>query len=307
VPPSRLVTGAVGAVLLLAACSAGSSGSPGGDGPLRVTAAENIWGSIASQLGGDRVDVTSVVSNPDTDPHDYEPTPADARAVASADLVVANGLGYDAWAGRLVAANPSGARHVLDVGDLVGLKDGDNPHRWYSPDDVHRVIDQITADYKSLRPADAGYFQRRHDEFVTTGLAAYDAALADIRARFAGTKVLATESIFAPLATALGLDLVTPEAFLDAVSEGTDPSASDKATVDRLLTSGTVAVLVFNRQNATPDVQRLVDTATAEHLPVVTVTETISPRGATFQGWQTAQLQALAAALTSATAAKGAG
>ncbi|MDX6411014.1 MAG: zinc/manganese transport system substrate-binding protein, partial [Gaiellaceae bacterium] len=110
---------------------------------LQVVAAENFWGSIAAQLGGSRVHVSSVISSPATDPHDYEPTAADARTIAGAQMVIANGIGYDPWAGKLIAANPVRGRVVLTVGDLVGVKPGGNPHRWYSPTDVQKVIDQI--------------------------------------------------------------------------------------------------------------------------------------------------------------------
>src|SRR5947209_15813697 len=126
-------------VLAGAATELSSVGATTSGGPLQVVAAENFWGSIASQLGGDRVHVTSVITSPATDPHDYEPTAADARTLAGAKMVIVNGIGYDPWAPKLIAANPVGGRIVLTVGDLVGLKAGGNPHRWYSPRDVQRV------------------------------------------------------------------------------------------------------------------------------------------------------------------------
>jgi zinc/manganese transport system substrate-binding protein len=293
---SLVVGGIVLALVLASACSTASS-TTASRGPIAVVAAENFWGSIAAQLGGDRVDVTSLIDNPATDPHDYEPTADDARTVATAGYVISNGLGYDPWMDDLVHANPTSSRRQLRVGDLVGLKEGANPHRWYSPPDVHAVIDRITADYKALRPGDAAYFDQLHERFVDVSLRPYDAVIAEIRARYAGRPIGGSESIVTPMADALGLDVVTPPGFLDAVSEGNDPAAADKATVDRQLTSGAVDVFVFNRQNATPDVQRLVDTARREHIPVVAVTETLTPAGATFQDWQTSQLRALDTAL----------
>src|SRR5207245_1096596 len=128
---------------------------------LQVVAAENFWGSIAAQIGGSRVHVTSVITSPATDPHDYEPTAADARTIAGAKMVIVNGIGYDPWAPKLIAANPVSGRIVLTVGDLVGLEPGGNPHRWYSPTDVQKVIGQIVRDYSKLDPKDAGYFQQR--------------------------------------------------------------------------------------------------------------------------------------------------
>src|SRR3954452_22841262 len=148
------------AALLAAGLGLSRTGAAAGGG-LQVVAAENVWGSIAAQLGGTHVHVTSVITSPATDPHDYEPTAADARTMAGAQLAIVNGIGYDPWAGKLLAANPVHGRVVLDVGDLVGLEPGGNPHRWYSPPDVHDVIDQIVRDYTKLDPKDASYFKRQ--------------------------------------------------------------------------------------------------------------------------------------------------
>jgi zinc/manganese transport system substrate-binding protein len=270
-------------------------------GPLRVVAAENFWGSIAAQLGGARVQVTSLITNPATDPHEYEPTASDARSLAEAQLVIVNGVGYDPWAPQLLAANPVKGRIVLTVGDLVGIKAGGNPHRWYSPGDVQQVIAAIVADYKQLDPGDTAYFDRERASFETKSLGAYKAELALIRRRYTGVPVGASESIFAPLAQALGLDLVTPSSFLKAISEGTEPTASDKTTIDRQIARRQIKVWVENSQNNTPDVQRLTDEARAKGIPVTTITETLAPATATFEAWQVAQLKALAAALAKAT------
>lgn len=136
----------------LAGCGGSASISASSSGKLNVVAAENFWGSIARQLGGDQVEVTSIITNPAADPHDYEPTSADARTVAGSQMTIVDGIGYDQWATKLLAANPSSERTVLTVGELLGLKAGDNPHQWYSPSSVRKVIDQITADYKKADP-----------------------------------------------------------------------------------------------------------------------------------------------------------
>jgi zinc/manganese transport system substrate-binding protein len=268
---------------------------------LQVVAAENFWGSIAAQLGGSRVQVSSVISSPATDPHDYEPTAADARTMAGAKLAIVNGVGYDPWAGKLIAANPVSGRVVLDVGDLVGVKPGGNPHRWYSPTDVQRVIDAIVRDYTKLDPKDAAYFKQQKARFETNGLAQYKRLLTTIKSKYHGVAVGASESIFAPLAQSLGLNLVTPASFLKAVSEGTDPTAKDKTTIDRQIALRQIKVWVFNSQNSTPDVQRITDAARKQGIPVTTITETMTPTSATFQAWQSRQLEALAAALAKAT------
>jgi zinc/manganese transport system substrate-binding protein len=270
-------------------------------GPLRVVAAENFWGSIATQLGGDRVQVTSVITSPATDPHDYEPTAVDARTIAGAQMLIENGAGYDPWAGKLAAANPVRGRIVIDVGDLAGVKAGGNPHRWYSPRDVQEVIATIAADYAKLDPGHAGYYKRQKGLLETRGLAKYKQLIATIRHRYHGVAVGASESIFAPLAEALGLDLVTPPSFLKAISEGTDPTAADKTTIDRQIAHKQIKVWVYNSQNSTPDVARITDAARKRGIPVTTITETLSPASASFQSWQVRQLRALALALGHAT------
>ncbi|MER6125319.1 zinc ABC transporter substrate-binding protein [Streptomyces sp. NPDC001795] len=292
------------------ACSTSSShtsntaatGSASGSGrTIQVVAAENFWGSIASQLGGSHVKVTSIINNPDADPHDYEPTAADARTVAGAQYTIVNGIGYDAWADKLLAANPGSGRTQLKIGDLVGIKPGGNPHRWYSPDNVHQVIEKITADYKKIDPADTAYFDQQKSAFETKTLAGYNKLIADIKAKYAGTPIGASESIVTPLTEGLGLKMLTPETFLNAMSEGSDPTAKDKATIDQQIKNKQVKVYVYNSQNSTPDVQAQVKEAKAEGIPVATVTETLTPAGATFQQWQTTQLQGIEQALAKAT------
>jgi zinc/manganese transport system substrate-binding protein len=301
--------GAVTAILfagLLAGCS---TAAPSGNAPIgstgstkiAVVAAENFWGSIAAQLGGEHVTVYSIIASPDADPHDYEPTAADGRALATAQYVIANGIGYDPWATKLVDANPAPGRSVLTVGELVGVKEGGNPHRWYSPDDVQRVIDQITADYKRIDPADAAYFDQQKQTYDTQGLARYHQLVGDIKSKYGGTPIGASESIVSLLAEGLGLTMATPESFLDAVSEGTDPTAADKVTVDQQIKAKKIKVFVFNSQNSAPDVAALVSEAKARGIPVATVTETLVPVTATFQDWQADQLAGIQQALSKAT------
>jgi len=285
----------------LSGCATSPPGSQSDSTVIKVVAAENFWGSLAEQLGGEHVGVTSIINSPDADPHDYEANAADGRAIAAAKLVIVNGVGYDPWATKLVEANPSTARTVLTVGELVGIADGGNPHRWYNPDNVRAVIDQITADYKAIDPGNAAYFDGRHSEVLSTNLKAYFDTINQIKAAYAGTPVGASESIFAMMAPALGLNLLTPPSFLTAISEGSDPSAADKATIDAQINGKQIKVYVYNSQNATPDVQAQVDAARAKGIPVTTITETLTPAGASFQDWQVAQLSALKQALAQAT------
>jgi zinc/manganese transport system substrate-binding protein len=289
------------AVLLLAACGSTAAGAPGSGGKVVVVAAENFWGSIASRLGGAHAQVVSIITNPDTDPHSYESTPQDGRTVAQAQYVIVNGAGYDPWAPKLVAANPVSGRAVLTIADLAGRKEGDNPHMWYAPAIVEKVIDRITADLKTADSTDAAYFDQQRQHFMTASLARYNGLRAQIRQKDAGVPVGATESIFVDLAADLGLDLTTPPDYMRAISEGNDPPAQDKSTFDSQIAGRQIKVLVFNKQNATTDIQALVDRAHALGIPVVSITETLDPATASFEDWQTSQLQALAGALAQAT------
>ncbi|MEU0089997.1 zinc ABC transporter substrate-binding protein [Kribbella sp. NPDC006257] len=302
----RLAAGGLTALAVLAAAACSTSSPKSADTPassgktIQVVAAENFWGSIAAQLGGDHVKVTSIISNPDADPHDYEPTAADARTVAGAQFTIVNGIGYDAWADKLLAANPTDGRTDLKVGDLVGIQPGGNPHRWYSPANVRQVIDQITNDYKSLDPADAADFDKLKTTFVDQTLAPYNQLISDIKSKYAGTPIGASESIVSPLAEGLGLKMLTPDTFLSAISEGTDPTARDKSLIDQQIAGKQIKIYVYNSQNSTPDVAAQVKAAEAKGIPVATVTETPTPAGVSFQDWQVRQLQGIQQALTKA-------
>jgi zinc/manganese transport system substrate-binding protein len=301
-PSLALLLAAAALIPALSGCGGTSSASQVKAGePIHVVAAENFWGSIAAQLGGAHAAVRSIIRAPGTDPHSYEPTAADGIAIARSQMAIVNGIGYDTWASKLLAASPSSARAVLDVGSLLGLGQDANPHQWYSPASVRRVIAQISADYERLDPADAAYFAERRTAFETSALAEYDRLRAQIRSRYAHVPVGYSESIFRPLGEDLGLALLTPYSFAKAIAEGTDVSAADKQTVDRQVETHAIDVWVYNSQNATPDVQRVNQLARAGHIPITTVTETLSPASATFEQWQDAQLRNLAAALHTAT------
>ena len=286
--------------LAVAGCSSAAAPTAGGAHKIRIVAAENFWGSIASQLAGSDGDVTSIITNPATDPHAYEATAGDARTVASAPLVIENGIGYDAWMQQLINASPLSGRVVLNVGAVLGIRAGGNPHQWYSRAAVEQVIAHLTSDLATVDPAHRSDYLRNEHTFETRTLAQYNALIAQIRQRYAGTPIGASESIVTPLAQTLGLKMMTPESFLDAISEGTEPSANDKETADTQIRKHQIKVFVFNSQNSTPDIQRLVQASHSNGIPVTTVTETLTPASATFQAWQVSELRRLEAALVRA-------
>jgi zinc/manganese transport system substrate-binding protein len=290
---------AAAVVVALAGTACGSGGVGATPGVLNVVAGENFWGSIAVQLGGSKVSVQSVVTDPNADPHEYESSTADARAFAEADLVILNGAGYDDWGQKLLDANSSSHRSVLNIAQLLGRKPGDNPHFWYNPGYVLTVADKITAEYKAIDSADSSYFDQQRSAF-TAALKPYADRIAEIKSKYAGTPIGSTESIFVYMAGALGLNLISPPDFMNAVAEGTDPPASAVATFHDQVAGKMIKVLVYNIQASSALTTNLKQLAQQQHIPSVGVTETLQPVGATFQAWQTAQLTTLEAALASA-------
>lgn len=297
-----LLAGMAGMVATSILVACGRTGTTStGDPRMQIVATESFWGSIAAQLGGSFVHVTSLITNPDTDPHDFEPKPSDARMVADARYVILNGAGYDPWMQRLIDANPTKGRKVLNVGDLVGKKSGDNPHLWYDPVFVDAVVERIAHDLALLDAAHTDEFAQRRRQFSDSDLKPYHDLIGEIRTTYSGTSIGSTESIFAYMAEALGLDLITPAGFMNAISAGNDVSAADKATFDRQIANKQIAVLVYNTQNATPDTEAVRKKAEANGIPVVGITETLNPAGATFQAWQVQQLTDLKRALATST------
>jgi zinc/manganese transport system substrate-binding protein len=291
-----LAVATVAVVVGPSACGNGTSA--GRIGPINVVAGQNFWGSIAAQLGGDKARVQSVVSDPNADPHEYASNTNDARAFAEADLAILNGAGYDDWSLKLLDANPSSHRDVLIVAALLGKHAGDNPHFWYDPADVTKVADSITSQYKGIDPGEGSYFDQQRSNF-TSALKPYTDRIAEIKAKFAGLPVGSTESIFVYMATALGLNLISPPEFMKAVAEGNDPPAQSVADFQNQITGKQIKVLVYNVQTATAVTTNIKHMAAAVDIPVVGVSETLQPETATFQDWQLAQLIALENALNS--------
>jgi zinc/manganese transport system substrate-binding protein len=218
---------------------------------IQIVAAENFWGSLASQLGGNRVHVLSIVSDPNADPHEYESNNADARAMATANYVIVNGVGYDSWATQLLNASKNPQRKQLNVGNLVGVQDGGNPHLWYNPAYVNRAIEQMDNDLIAIDPGSKQYFLSQLKS-LQSSLAPYQNRIKAIKKQYGGQKVAATEDIFAYLATASGLDLKSPPAFTEAVAEGNDPPTDSVVAFQQQLQANEVKLLVYNEQTVTP-------------------------------------------------------
>ena len=293
----RLILAALALSLSVSACGA-SSPTPSSGGVVNVVAGENFWGSIAAQLGGSKVRVHSVVTDPNADPHEYESSTTDARAFADAHLVILNGAGYDDWGQKLLDANPNGHRTVLNIAQILGKKPGDNPHFWYEPDYVIAATDKIASAYKTIDPDDAAYFDQQRAAFALA-LNPYEVKLSEIKSKFAGVPIGSTESIFVYMASALGVNLISPPEFMNAIAEGADPPAAAVATFHDQVAAKKIKVLVYNNQASTSVTTNLKQLAQQQGIPLVGVSETLQPVGATFQDWQVSQLSALESALSS--------
>ena len=275
-----------------------SSSSSTSTSTIQIVAAENFWGSLISQLGGTHVQVLSIVSDPNADPHEYESNTADAQAIANANFVIVNGAGYDDWALKIIAASNNPNQKVLNVADLIGKKEGDNPHFWYSPVYVNETVNKMYSDLISIDPANTAYYMQQYAS-LNASLGQYNSRIDEIKQQFHGTRVAATESIFVYLANATGLDLVSPPEFMEAVAEGNDPPAQSVVQFQQQLQGqgGNVTVLVYNEQTVTPLTQSIKALASKENIPIVGVTETIQPADISFQDWMNGELLSLQNAL----------
>ncbi|MDE1861340.1 MAG: zinc ABC transporter substrate-binding protein [Thaumarchaeota archaeon] len=267
---------------------------------MKIVAAENFWGSLASQIGGSHVQVISIVSDPNADPHEYETSTADAQAVADANYVIVNGAGYDNWAIKIINAEGNPNQKILDVASLLGKKEGDNPHFWYDPAYVNQTVRQMYSDLVSMDPPDREYYGRQYAD-LNSSLGQYDTRIGEIKRQFSGAHVAATEDIFVYLANATGLDLISPPEFMGAVAEGNEPPARSVVEFQKQLQDRgeNVSVLVYNKQTVTPLTQVIKSMAVRQGIPVVGLTETIQPPGLPFQDWMNAEIVSLQDALNS--------
>jgi zinc/manganese transport system substrate-binding protein len=262
--------------------------------PIAIVAAENFYGDVAQQIGGAQVKVTSIISAPGQDPHQFEASPSIARDVANAAIVVLNGADYDPWVEKLLAGTPSAQRAVIIAADLLKRKPGDNPHLWYEPATMPAVATAIANELSRRDAAHADLYAMRLKTFLDS-LAPIDTAIRSIRSRYAGAPVSATEPVFGYMAQALGF-VMRNERFQLAVMNETEPSARDVAALQDDLRGHRVRILFYNAQVSGDLSTRLLAVARAAGVPVVGVTET-KPADKTYQQWIAGELEAVSKAL----------
>lgn len=297
--------GSAALVALLVGCTSGPSGpavppvaeSSGSAAPacpvpaVRVVVSVDQWGDIVGALAGRCGDVTTIIAGSSVDPHDYEPTPGDTAAFGRAQLVVRNGLGYDTWAEKAVQSL-SAEPVIVDAGDVVGRKDGDNAHVWYEPAGVEKVAAAVSRELTALAPEAARYFAERAAGW-TLAMQPYRAAVADVARLASGKAYAATEPVFDDMAAAVGLRDLTPDGYRAAIANGSEPSPGDVLALQDALRGGRVDVLVLNSQTEGALSGQIRDTAADASVPVVAVTETMPPGSGSFVQWQVAQLRSL--------------
>ena len=282
-------------ILLAGAALALALSAPALADPVKVVAAENFYGDVATQVGGDNVAVTSILSNPDDDPHLFEASASTAKALADARIVIVNGVDYDPWMEKLLNANKSPGRREILVATLARKKAGDNPHLWYNPATVKAVGNALSVALAVVDPAHRGDYQKAGTAFAAS-LEPLEAKIAEMHKKYAGQPVTASEPVFGYMAELLGLK-VHNEKFALAVMNNTEPSASEVAGFEDDLKGHKVKVMLYNAQASEPAVQRLVQMAKDQKIPVVGVSET-EPADSTYQVWMTSQLDALDKALS---------
>jgi zinc/manganese transport system substrate-binding protein len=280
---------------LLSGC--GTSVLAVGKGTIAVVAAENQYGDVASQIGGRYVSVTSVETNPNTDPHAYEVTSSVAATVAAARIVIQNGVGYDAWMGEIESASPSASRDVLVVQRLLGLSDATaNPHLWYRPATMPAVARALTAELSHLQPAHAAYFEANERRFIAS-LVPWFRAVAEFRHRFPNVEVATTEPVADFLLQAMDVVNATPWSLQSDVMNGVDPSPQDISFQQGLFDGHRVQALLYNQQVTDPLTQSFVADAKHAHVPIVGVYETMPTPGFDYQSWMLAEVEAMTRAI----------
>ena len=287
----------VGAALLASACSSAVGATHAPAGVIVAVGAENEYANVIGQVGGKYVQVSAIMSNPNTDPHTFEASASVAREVSEAQLVVQNGVGYDTWANTIENAAPNSSRKVIVVQNLLGLPtDTPNPHLWYKPNTMPAVANAIAADLSAIQPAHASYFKANAAAFIAS-LDAWNNAIATFKAGYANTPVATTEPVADYMLQAAGADNLTPFPFQADIMNGTDPSAQDVAVERSLFTQHKVKVFLYNQQVTDTLTESLITLAHQDNIPVVGVYETMPVPGYDYQSWMLTEVQDLQKAL----------
>ena len=259
---------------------------------IHAVGVESQYANVVGQIGGEYVTVTAIESNPNTDPHTFEASPAVAREITAAQIVVRNGVGYDGWAEKILMADPGAQRKVIVVQDLLHLpKSTQNPHLWYLPETMPAVAKAVAQSLTELDPAHAAYFMANVRQFDAS-LKPWYRAIASFKAQFGGTPVAVTEPVADYLLQAAGCDIKTPWKLQVAIMNGTDPAPQDVSIQDQLIKQRQVKVFLYNQQVTNALTASFLGKAKAANIPVIGVYESM-PAGYSYQSWMLAEVNAL--------------
>ncbi|WP_432196208.1 metal ABC transporter solute-binding protein, Zn/Mn family [Streptomyces sp. bgisy027] len=298
---AALLTGTC--MTLLTGC-AGSSGTAGAHSPaaasaVTVVASTNVYGDLARRIGGTKVQVTSLISDPDQDPHSYEADARNQLALSRAEVVIENGGGYDDFVDRMLRSSGSSPEviNAVEVSGKTAPKVGElNEHVWYDFPTVAELADRIAAALGKADPAGSATFTENAKDFLRL-LRPLERKEARIKAGHGGEAVAITEPVPLYMIEACGLRNATPEEFSEAIEEGDDVSPRTLRNTLALFSGRKVRALVYNEQTSGPQTEKAQRAAEAAGIPVVPVTETL-PKGKDYLAWMTANVDALASALT---------
>jgi zinc/manganese transport system substrate-binding protein len=283
------------ALLALAAAltGCGSSVAAAQPGKILAVGAENQYANVISQIGGRYVQVSAIMSNPNTDPHSFEASPTVAQEVSRAQLVVQNGVGYDDFMSKIESASSDDQRKVIDVQQLEHLPDSTpNPHLWYKPTTMPLVATALVADLSALAPSHAAYFKANAGRFDAS-LKPWTQALQRFHATYPGATVATTEPVADYMLQAAGVDNLTPFSMQADIMNGTDPAPQAVSLQNALFSGHRVKAFVYNQQVTDSVTQEFLTHAHAAGVPVVGVYETMPTPGYTYQSWMMAELHAL--------------
>ena len=292
---SAFAIGAIMAAILLAGCGSSSSSSSGGGSsskPIVAVGAENEYADVISQIGGQYVKASAILSNPNTDPHTFEASPSVAQTVSAAKLIVQNGVGYDDFMEKIESASPSSSRKVISAQQLLGLPDSTpNPHLWYKPQTMPAVAKAVAGELSALQPAHAAYFKANEKRFEES-LQPWLKSLEEFSTRYPNTTVATTEPVSDYMLEAAGIENLTPFSMQADIMNGNDPAPQAIARQNALFANRQVKAFVYNQQVTDTLTEGFLKAAAKAGVPVVGVYETM-PLGYTYQSWMKAEVKAL--------------
>ncbi len=291
-----MASAVVGISVFVTACGSSTSGSSQ-PGVINAIGAENEYANVLSQIGGNYVHVSSILNNPNTDPHTFEASPSVAEEVSQAELIVQNGVGYDGFMNQIESASPNSHRKVIVVQHVLGLPDSTpNPHLWYAPTTMPALAKVMAADLSSFDPAHAAYFQARLQAFQAS-LKPWFSAIAAFKAAYPGVTVATTEPVADYLLEAMGTKNLTPFVFQADIMNGVDPAPEDISLENGFFTKHQVKFFAYNQQVVDALTTSIRQTAQSAGVPVVGVYETMPTPGYDYQTWMLAEVAAINAAV----------